>query len=102
MLTPLFIYAAFNLVYLCIFRAKSTYNDIIDGNVWVACILIASLFIVIIWFLFLAFSMREEKLISEVSDKERRLRSKIEEYEKGLKKNAIRMRTANKLPDKTK
>lgn len=86
LLTPLFIYAAFNLVYLCIFRAKSTYSDIIDGNVWVACILIASLFVVIIWFLFLAFSMREEKLISEVSDKERRLQSKMEEYEKGIKK----------------
>ena len=84
LLTPLFIFAAFNLIY-CIFTAKSTYNSIIDGNVRVICVLVISFFVVIIWFVFFAFTNREEKLIGDISNIESKLRSKEEEYEKGIK-----------------
>lgn len=85
LLTPLFVFALFNIVY-CLFRAKTTYCDIVDGNVRVACILVASIFIVIIWLVFFFFSIREDKLISEISSKESSLQSQKKEYEKGLKR----------------
>ena len=83
--TPIFLFALFGLIYLCIFCAKTTYNDIVEGNVRVICLLAVLVFIVIIWFIFFAFSLREDKLIDEISSKERSLQSRKEEYEKGLK-----------------
>lgn len=85
LLTPLSFFAFFFVLY-CIFTAKSTYNDIVEGNVRIACILVASIFIIIIWFVFFAFSIREDKLIDEISNKERSLQSQKEKYEKENKK----------------
>ena len=83
--TPIFLFALVTLIYLCIFCVKTTYSDIVEGNVRVICLLVVSVFIVIIWFVFLAFSLREDKLIDEISSKENSLRSQKEEYEKKLK-----------------